>query len=254
MRRVWAVLLVLLALAAASCGSNRPADGSAGSPEPLTVFAAASLKGPFTQLGATFEADHPGTAVALSFAGSADLVTQLQGGAPADVFASADTATMDKATRDQLVAGDPVVFTSNRLEIVVPPGNPDRISSLAGLAAAGLKVVVCAPQVPCGAAARRVQTAAGVALTPVSEESSVADVLNKVRAGEADAGLVYVTDVKAAGDAVTGVAFPEAGRAVNQYPIAVLATSEHSALAREFVALVTGAEGQRVLTAAGFGS
>jgi molybdate transport system substrate-binding protein len=241
-RRVWAVLL-LLALATAGCGPDRPASTPTGSSASLTVFAAASLRTTFTQLGARFEAAHPGTSVSFSFAGSADLVTQLQGGAPADVYASADATTMDKAVQDHLVLGDPVVFTSNRLEIVVPRGNPAGLSSLAALAAPGLQVVVCAPQVPCGAAARRVEAAAGVSLTPVSEESS----------GEADAGLVYVTDVRAAGDTVTGVVFPEARRAVNQYPIAVLGGSRHPDLARDFVSLVTAAEGQRVLKAAGFG-
>jgi molybdate transport system substrate-binding protein len=192
--------------------------------------------------------------VTFSFAGSSDLVTQLQGGAPADVFASADSSNMTKASNDGLVAGAPVTFATNTLEIVVPRGNPAQVSSFADLAKPGLKLVTCAAQVPCGAAAHRIETATGVALSPVSEESSVTDVLNKVQTGEADAGLVYVTDVRAAGDRVTGVPFGEAKRAVNRYPIAVLAASKHPDLAGEFVALVTGAQGRRVLSAAGFGS
>ena len=139
-----------------------------------------------------------------SFAGSSDLVTQLQQGAPADVFASADTKNMDKATADNLVQGDPVNFASNTLEIAVPPDNPAKITSFADLAEAGVKVVVCAPQVPCGSATQKVETATGVTLKPVSEENSVTDVLNKVTTGEADAGLVYNTDVKSAGDKVAG--------------------------------------------------
>ena len=218
----------------------------------LTVFAAASLKNSFSTLGARFEAAS-GAEVTFSFAGSADLVAQLQQGAPADVFASADSATMDLATADDLVDGRPVDFASNTLEIAVPPGNPAGIHALTDLSGNGIKVVVCAPQVPCGAATEKVQRAAGVELSPVSEENSVADVVNKVRSGEADAGLVYRTDVAASAGALVGVAFPEASRAVNVYPIAVLDRSTGKDLARSFVDLVTGAEGRRVLTDAGFG-
>ena len=243
--------------AGAGCSTTaEPAGGDSAAPaasQTLTVFAAASLKGTFTTLGQQFEKTHAGTKVTFSFGGSSDLVTQLQQGAPGDVFASADIKNMDKATADSLVQGDPVNFASNTLEIAVPPDNPAKITSFADLADAGVKVVVCAPQVPCGSATQKVETATGVTLKPVSEENSVTDVLNKVTSGEADAGLVYKTDVQGAGDKVTGVAFPEAGEAVNVYPIAVLAGGENSDLAQEFVDLVTSAEGQQVLADAGFG-
>lgn len=246
-RRAAAGAVALLLLA--GCGSQ----GRPGAASPtLTVFAAASLKGTFTELGNRFQASHPGTTVTFSFAGSADLVTQIQSGAPADVFASADTKNMARATADHLVHGTPVNFATNTLEIAVPPGNPGRVRSLQDVAKSGLKVVVCAPEVPCGSAAQQVETASGVQLRPVSEEFSVTDVLAKVSSGEADAGLVYVTDVKGAGSKVVGVPFPEAKQAVNTYPIAALAASTHQNLAQQFVDLVTGADGQRVLAAAGF--
>lgn len=216
------------------------------------VFAAASLKKSFTAIGEQFRTDNPGSEIEFSFAGSADLVTQLTQGAPADVFASADLRNMTKAADAGLLAGDPVNFASNTLTIAVAPGNPKKISSLKELAAPGVSVVVCAPAVPCGSATQKVEQAAEVRLSPVSEESSVADVLNKVVTGQADAGLVYVTDVLGAGDTVTGVAFPEAAGVVNTYPIAVLTQSAHADLARKFVDLVTGAAGRKILDAAGF--
>lgn len=218
----------------------------------ITVFAAASLKQTFTDIGEQFKTENPGASVEFSFAGSSDLVTQLTQGAQADVFASADTKNMDKATQAGLLTGDPVNFASNTLTIAVSPGNPKKIASFKDLAQQGLNVVVCAPQVPCGSAAQKVEQAAGVTLNPVSEESSVSDVLNKVTTGQADAGLVYVTDARGAGDKVAEVPFPEAAGAVNTYPIAVLKDSKNPDLARKFVDLVTGESGQRVLSAAGF--
>jgi molybdate transport system substrate-binding protein len=237
--------------AGAPAGSTASGTTSAASGT-LTVFAAASLKKTFTQLGQDFEASHPGTTVTFSFAGSSDLVTQLQQGAPADVFASADTKNMDKATGDSLVEGSPVDFATNTLEIAVPPGNPAKVTDLKSLVNPAVKVVLCAPEVPCGAASQKVETAAGIDIKPVSEESSVTDVLGKVSSGEADAGLVYVTDVKAAGDTVEGVTFDESSAAVNRYPIATLADSRNVSLAKEFFALVTGSQGQQVLADAGF--
>lgn len=249
-----------LVLALAGCGSDTgtPNGATSSSAPPaasspaLTVFAAASLKGTFTKLGEQFEASHAGTKVTFNFAGSSDLVTQLQQGAPADVFASADTKNMAKATGDNLVEGSPVNFASNTLEIAVPPDNPAKVTSFKDLTKSGIKLVVCAPAVPCGSAAEKIETATGITLKPVSEESSVTDVLNKVQTGEADAGLVYVTDVKSAGDKVTGITFPESKEAVNQYPIAALASSKNKDLAQEFAELVTGPEGQKVLADAGF--
>ena len=249
-----AAAIALLSAGAGCATTAGPAGGgSSAAPQTLTVFAAASLKGTFTTLGQQFETAHAGTEVTFSFGGSSDLVIQLQQGAPGDVFAAADTENMDKATADSLVKGEPVSFASNTLEIAVPPDNPAEITSFTDLARAGVKVVVCAPQVPCGSATKKVEAATGVTLRPVSEENSVTDVLNKVTSGEADAGLVYKTDVQGAGDEVTGIAFPGSSEAVNVYPIAVLTGGRNSDLAQEFVDLVTGNEGRQVLADAGFG-
>lgn len=234
-------------------GSAASSSSTSASPTTLTVFAAASLKNPFTTLGHQFEAAHAGTTVTFTFAGSADLVTQLQQGAPADVFASADTKNMDKVTAADLVAGTPVTFASNTLEIAVPPDNPAGIKAFSDLSKPGVKLVVCAPEVPCGAATAKIEAATGTTLKPVSEESAVTDVLTKVQSGEADAGLVYVTDVRGAGGRVQGVTFPESAQAVNVYPIAPLTASRNAGLARQFTELVAGSPGQRVLADAGFG-
>lgn len=234
---------------AASPGAGEPALSGA-----ITVFAAASLKATFTELADAFEAAHPGTTVALNFAGSSDLVTQIVEGAPADVFASADATNMAKLTDADLVDGMPVNFATNTLTIAVPPGNPAGIGSFADLAAPGVKTVVCAPQVPCGAATVTVELATGVTLAPVSEESSVTDVLGKVISGEADAGLVYLTDAIAAADTVRGIDFAESSEAVNTYPIAAVGAGRNAARAAAFVDYVTGAAGQKVLRSAGFGT
>ncbi|TKV59281.1 molybdate ABC transporter substrate-binding protein [Nakamurella flava] len=233
---------------ATSVVSAQPADAGGT----LTVFAAASLKGSFTALGETFEEQNPGTTVTFNFAGSSDLVTQLTAGAPADVFASADQNNMRKATDAGVISGSPVDFASNTLTIVTAPGNPRGISGLADLTRPDLQVVVCAPQVPCGSATEKLEKSTTVTLTPVSEESSVTDVLNKVQTGQADAGLVYVTDARGAGDKVTAVAVPEASSVVNVYPIATLTAAAQPELATEFVALVTGSDGRKVLSDAGF--
>ena len=218
----------------------------------VTVFAAASLKSTFTELGGQFEKAHPGTHVTFNFAGSSDLAAQLAAGAPADVFASADTGTMTTVVDSGLTSGDPVDFAANTLTIVTPPENPAKITSFADLATPDLQVVVCAPQVPCGSATEKIEKATGVTLSPVSEESAVTDVLGKVTSGQADAGLVYITDAAAAGDSVTTVAFPESVRAVNTYPIAALSDSTNPAAAQQFVELVTGPQGRDTLSAAGF--
>jgi len=237
------------------CGSSNQASSSSTSPAgtgKLMVFAAASLNKSFTAIGEQFKTDDPGADIEFNFAGSSDLVTQLTQGAPGDVFASADTKNMDKAVQAGLLDGDPVNFASNTLTIVVAPGNPKKIASFADLTQPGLSVVVCAPQVPCGSATQKVEKATKVQLKPVSEESQVTDVLNKVTTGQADAGLVYVTDAQGAGNKVTAVAFPESAEAVNTYPIAVLKQSKNPELARKFVDLVTGEAGQKALSAAGF--
>ncbi len=236
----------------ACTGSGDSGDGDAASDRTLTVYAAASLTSTFEEIAEDFEAAHEGVDVELSFAGSSDLVAQIQQGAPADVFASADTANMDKLTADDLLAGTPADFAANTLMIAVPPGNPAGVASLDDLTRDDVNLVVCAPEVPCGAAAERVEEAAGLSFSPVSEEQSVTDVLNKVITGEADAGLVYVTDVRAAGDEVEGIEFPESDGAVNVYPIAALGGSAQPELAQEFVEAVLGRDGQKVLADAGF--
>jgi molybdate transport system substrate-binding protein len=226
--------------------------GAAPEGQKLVVFAAASLKKTFTDIGKQFTIDHPGASIDFNFAGSSDLVTQLTQGAAADVFASADTKNMDKAAAAGLLAGDPVTFASNTLVIAVAPGNPKNIASFADLNRPGANVVVCAAQVPCGSATTKVEDAAGVQLEPVSEESSVTDVLNKITSGQADAGLVYLTDAIGAGDKVTTVRFPEAAGAVNTYPIAVLKSAPEAALGKAFVDIVIGEAGQEILRQAGF--
>lgn len=263
MRRLAAAVAGLLAAVLLSaCGATTTgAAGSASSASgqhAITVFAAASLKQTFTELGQQFEAAHPGTAVAFSFGGSSDLAAQIDNGAPADVFASADTKNMDKVTGPGLADGASKDFATNVLTIAVRPGNPSGITGLADLTRPGLKLVECAAQVPCGsaahAAAKAADNGAGVALKPVSEESNVTDVLGKVISGEADAGLVYVTDVKGAGGKVDSVPFPESSAAVNRYPIAVMRDSKDKETARAFVDFVSGAEGRKVLADAGFGA
>lgn len=246
MTRTLTLLLVLVPLAA--CGN----DDDKGK-QTLTVLAAASLTGTFEELEKQYEDDHPDVDVKLSFAGSSDLVAQITEGAEADVFASADNKNMDKLVDADLAAGDPAEFATNTLVIAVPPGNPAGVKTLSDLTKAGLQLVVCAPEVPCGNAARTVAEAAGLTLKPVSEEQSVSDVLAKVEAGEADAGLVYVTDVKGAGDKVEGIAFPEAASVVNHYPLVAVEGSGNADLAQEWMDLVLSAEGQQVFADAGFG-
>lgn len=251
--RIRPVMLMLGAIALATTAGCASPRSAAPEGKTVTVFAAASLKKAFTEIGDRFTTDNPGTKVEFSFAGSADLANQLTQGARADVFASADIRNMDKVAESGLLAGNPVNFASNTLAIAVAPGNPEKITTLKDLARQGLSVVVCALQVPCGAATQKVQQSAGVQLQPVSEESQVTDVLNKVETGQADAGLVYVTDVLAAGDRVTGIRFPESAAAANTYPVAVLKQAASADLAGKFVTLVTGVAGRKILSADGFG-
>jgi molybdate transport system substrate-binding protein len=241
-RTAGGVLLALLVIS----GCQSP------SPRRVVVFAAASLTKTFTALSGAFTDAKSDAAVELSFAGSADLLTQLTQGADADVFAAADTATMNKAVRAGLIDGSPRSFATNTLTIVVQPGNPKAVRSFRDLTR--VSTVTCATQVPCGAALAGLQSRTGVRLDPASEESSVTDVLNKVTGGAADAGLVYRTDARAAGEKVTEVAFPEAASAVNTYQIAVLKDSRDPVLARRFVDLITGAAGRQVMATAGFGA
>lgn len=218
----------------------------------ITVHAAASLTESFRQIGERFGEKHPDLDVRFNFQGSSLLAEQIRQGAGGDVFASANTKMMTKVERADAVAGQPRVFAQNRLTIVVPPENPAEIRSFGDLTKTEASVVVCAPQVPCGSATEQVERATGVRLKPVSEENDVKDVLHKVTAGEADAGVVYVTDAHAAGDKVRAVDFPAAQRAKNDYPIATLADAEHPRAAEKFVSFVRGPQGREILRENGF--
>lgn len=260
--RRWLVVLAVGALATTGCSAGQtnvspssPDSGAgvAGITGTLKVDAAASLKKTFDQIAERFEQAHPGLTVAVSYDGSAVLATQILGGAPVDVFASADDKNMAKVTAPKLIAASPVKFATNTLQIAVAPGNPKKITGLKDLAAPGVDVDLCATAQPCGAAAQTALTAAGVTLTPISSEQSVTAVLTKVESGDADAGLVYKTDVLAAAGKVVGVDFAEAAAAVNHYPIGVLANSTQAAAATAFLDFVTGAQGQQILADAGFG-
>jgi molybdate transport system substrate-binding protein len=259
MRSAWIrtipVLTVPVLAALVGCSGPAPTSDAAPAEKPvsITVFAAASLERTFTELASWFETEHPGTKVQLSFAGSSDLAAQIVAGAPADIFASADERNMATLLDEELVRGTPVAFATNRLEIAVPPGNPAAITSLADLAREEVMTVICAPQVPCGAATAAVERAAGIRIQPVSEELSVTDVLGKVASAEADAGLVYVTDVLSADGSVIGIDFPESVQAVNTYTLAELAGSPNRSAAKDFLAAVMGKKGQSLLEAAGFG-
>ncbi|WP_030682709.1 molybdate ABC transporter substrate-binding protein [Streptomyces cellulosae] len=252
----------LLALAACS-SSGSDSDSAAAAPNSsasasaklsgaVTVFAAASLQESFTSLGKQFEKEHPGTKVTFSFGGSDSLAASITGGAPADVFAAASPKTMALVTDQKDAVGTPATFVRNQLEIATLPGNPDNVSSLKDLTKSELKVVLCDKTVPCGAAAQKALDAAKLKLTPVSYEQDVKSALTKVELREADAAVVYRTDVKAAGDKVEGVEFPESAQAVNNYPIALLKNAPNAAAAKAFIELVKSTEGQKTLTEAGF--
>ncbi|MFI6961870.1 molybdate ABC transporter substrate-binding protein [Streptomyces sp. NPDC050149] len=252
-----AALLALSACSSSDDSSSTASDSSAsGSSDQLsgtvTVFAAASLKESFTALGKEFEEQHPGTKVTFSFGGSDSLAASITGGAPADVFASASPKTMKIVTDAGDASGTPATFVRNQLEIATLPGNPDKISSLKDLTGSGLKVVLCDKEVPCGAAAQKALEAAELELTPVSYEQDVKSALTKVELKEADAAVVYKTDVHAAGDKVEGVDFPESANAINDYPIVQLKDTQNSEAAKAFIALVQSSAGQQVLTGAGF--
>ncbi len=257
---------VLAATAAlAGCGSGASgqdpttsaAPGSAASaPAPkgsITVLAAASLKESFTAVGKAFEQANPGTTVTFSFGSSSGLAQQIMQGAPADVFASASQKNMQQVV-DAKAAADPVPFARNVLEIAVPKDNPAKVTALADLARPGVKVALCQPQVPCGDLARRMLAAAGVTVQPATLESDVKATLTKVRLGEVDAGLVYVTDVKAAGGEVTGIDLPAGADQATTYPIAALTASANPGLAQAFVRFVLSEPGRAELTEAGFRS
>jgi molybdate transport system substrate-binding protein len=256
--RAWTAALLSLALVAdlSGCGQKTPSSATA-STSPATsivVFAALPLKPAFTLLAGEFQTDNPRATIDFDFATSSELANKLTQGASADIFASADSAQMDTVVKADLTSSDPINFASNTLVIVTTPGDPKQVRSFADLAKPDLRVAVCQASVPCGSATQRIEDNTGVHLNPVSEESVSSGVLGKVTSGEADAGLVYLTDAHKAGDTVTAVKFPESNEAVFIYPIAILKRTSQPSLAQKFVDLVTGATGQQVLTQAGFAS
>jgi molybdate transport system substrate-binding protein len=242
----------VVTVALAACGTDAPpaapASGVAGT---VNVFAAASLTEAFTQIGKDFEAANPGSKVTFNFAGSAALATQINEGAPADVFAAASPATMKTVIDAGNGDGTPVVFAKNQLVIAVAKGNPNGITGLSDLTKPDLKVALCAEQVPCGAAAKKALDAAGVTLKPVTLEQDVKAARSKVKLDEVDAALVYRTDARSAAADVDGIEFPESAGAINDYPIVVLKSAPNQAAAQAFVAYVQS-QGRAVLTAAGF--
>jgi molybdate transport system substrate-binding protein len=238
--------------AAANTHATAAANASAAAPRvtaTVDVYAAASLTDVFTQIADDYMAEHPGIQIRLTFAGSSDLATQINEGAPADVFASANEKQM--AVAGEHIDGKAELFASNTLTIAVPAGNPGGVTDFASLAKPGLRVVVCAPEVPCGAATVTVEKALGVTISPVSELTNVTDVLGSVASGEADAGLVYVTDLARA-KGVEGIPFAGSNAAVSRYPIAVLTLSHSPTEARGFMDFVMGPKGRTALAAAGF--
>ena len=248
------------AVAMAGCGSSGAGSGSGGGTPAtstggvtgrITVFAAASLTSAFTGLGKQFEAAHRGTTVRFSFGPSSGLAEQIGQGAPADVFASASGTIMDQVVAAD-AAADPTTFARNAMEIAVPAGNPAGITGLADLTKPGVKVALCQAQVPCGRVARQVLANAALTVRPVTEEVDVKATLSKVQLGEVDAGVVYVTDVLAAGDKVTGIEIPADVNASTSYPIAALTGSKNAATAQAFVDYVLSADGAAALAGAGF--
>lgn len=233
--------------------SSAPAAATSSAPAltgSITVDAAASLNEVFPALAKTFQADNPGTTITFNFGGSSALAAAIVAGAPVDVFAAASPKTMATVTDASLTAADPVTIARNKLEIAVPPTNPGKITGLKDFADAAKTIVVCDKAVPCGAAATTVFDLAKITAKPDSYEPDVTSVLTKVEGNDADAGLVYVTDVQAAGDKVEGIPFTEADQAITAYPIAALTASKNAALASAWIAYVQAHEAD--LQAAGF--
>lgn len=246
MKRALAIGATALALAGCASSGTKPAGGAHGS---ITVSAAASLTGAFNTLEARFESAHPGTKITISYGASSDLATQISQGAPVDVFASASEKNMTQLGSAALAPKD---FVSNTAEIAVPPGNRAHITKIADLARPEVKVALCAPAVPCGVVAAEVFKNAAITVHPVASLADVKATLAAVESGEVDAGVVYVTDVRAAGDKVKAVPIPADVNAKTTYPIAVLKDARNAPLARAFVDYVLSAAGRQVLTADGF--
>ena len=235
------------ATGAASAGTSGGAQKATGK---VTVLAAASLQGAFEEIEKTVEKDNPGLDVTFDFQGSQDLVASLAGGDSADVLATANNSTM-KTAADQKLVGSQTEFATNVLTLIVPKGNPKRITGL-NSSLDGANLVICAPEVPCGEATKKLAQAQGITLKPVSEEQKVTDVRGKVESGEADAGIVYTTDAAAAKDKADKIDIPDGG-VVNHYPIAQTAKPENPAGAQAFIEAVTGKTGQEILAKHGFG-
>jgi len=256
----WVAAATVAVMLVAGCGSSssqkaKPAAGSSASAARVTgmvtVFAAASLKEAFTTLGRQFEAKHSGVRVRFNFGASSGLAQQISQGAPADVFASASPKNMAQVVAAK-GASTSTKFVKNVMEIAVPVANPAHVAGVSDLARSGVKVALCQAAVPCGATALKVFANAKVTVTPVTLEADVKSTLTKVLLGEVDAGVVYVTDVRAAGSKVKGVVIPAGINASTEYPIAVLTKAPNPAAAKAFVAYVLSPAGQGVLTAAGF--
>ncbi len=256
-----ALLTVALAGLTSGCGGASADDpavgaGSAGqapAPRRLTVLAASSLTEVYGELGRAFSRAHPGATVDFAFDSSATLADQAAQGAPADVLATADAATMATAVDAGAVRGRPADFASNSLVLVTPRDDPGDVSGVRDLDRSGVQYVVCVTTAPCGALAERVLTLDDVTAPPVSQEIDVKAVLARVTGGEADAGVVYATDAVTAGEAVRSIPLPRAGEAPTTYSTGVLAQSEQVDLARRWVAFVSSERGGRALRAAGFG-
>ena len=258
--RTASVLVGVVALvgAVAACGDDDDGDsGAAGASSDLqgsiTVFAAASLTDAFDEVGSAFEDANPGVSVEFNYGGSSDLRDQILGGAPADVFASANTSNMDAVAEGDGLDGEPETFVTNVLEIAVPPGNPGDIEGLDDFGDDSKLIGLCAEEVPCGEFGREALANAGVTPAPDTNEPDVRSLLEKVESGDLDAGIVYVTDVQAAGDAVEGIEIPEEDNVVAQYPIATLAESGSPDVAEAFVEFVLSDDGQEILQSFGFG-
>lgn len=251
MKKTLLGLCTVAALTLTACSSGSDPHAEADEPEEITVFAAASLTEVFDDIADEYTATDPNAPdVKFSFAGSSDLVSQISEGAPADVIATADEKTMDTLASDDLLAGEPEMFASNTLTLAVAEGSPQAIKSSKDFS--GTDLVVCAPQVPCGAATQKWADLNDVALDPVSEENSVTDVLGKVSAGQADAGIVYVTDIARGGGKVEQVELDGADKVINKYPAAAVRASENQDQADDFVKFLGSDTAQKLLRDAGF--
>lgn len=252
-RAAAALVAIAAASVTAACGSSSPGASSSvpSISGTVTVLAAASLTEAFTTLAKQFEASHPGTTVKLSYGASSSLALQITQGAPVDVFASASPKNMKQVTAAKL-ADSATNFVKNVMEIAVPPSNPAHVTAVADLARGSVKVALCQAQVPCGATAEKVFVNAKITVKPVTLEADVKSTLAKVETDEVDAGVVYVTDVRAAGPKVKGIVIPADINASTDYPIAALSKAPNPAAAKAFVAYVLSPAGQGVLTADGF--